>query len=482
MSENIQSTARAYYPTMHPVFESQEDVCAQAERMAKFYLTGATRPIDHRRAALMKLKAYLKANEEQVLGVLHEDLGKAPFEAYATELGIVYDEINTCLKNLSTWMRPRKVPTSIVHFPSFSTIYPSPMGVVLVLAPWNYPIQLALVPLVDAIAAGNCVAVKPSRTSSATGNFIVNMLADLFPSEFICGFPGSGDMNDWLLKPHWDFVCFTGSPAVGKTIMGAAAEHLTPVLLELGGKSPCIIDKTANITRAAQRIAWGKGVNSGQTCVAPDYLLVHEDVAVDLAAALDVWFHQYYGDDILACPEWPHIITQHHFERIMGLIENHNPKAFVAFGGHGDPATRKIEPTCLMNVTLDDPVMGEEIFGPVLPMLTYRTLDEAFDLIRHFPTPLASYIFSDDTAVQQRVIQELAFGGCTINDVLIHLANNHMGFGGFGNSGMGQYHGKVGFDTFTHYKSTLRKSNLIEMPIRVPPFGDKIKLLRLLMP
>ena len=467
--------------TALPSYESAADVAAAAARMHEYFTTGATLPIEHRKDALRRLKAWLKTNEERVLSALQEDLGKAPFEGYATELGIVYEEINLCLGHIGSWTRPRRVPTPITHFRSWSKVYPSPYGVVLVLSPWNYPLQLALVPLVDALAAGNCVALKPSRTSRATSTLLCEMLTELFDPAFVCAFPGSGSMNDWLLETRWDHICFTGSPAVGHTIMAAAAKYLTPVTLELGGKSPCIVDASANITRAAQRIAWGKGINTGQTCVAPDYFLVHESVVDELVAKLDACFHQYYGQDILACDEWPHIINERHFDRLMGLIENRNPNATVAFGGHGNRETLRIEPTCLRNVTLDDPVMQEEIFGPILPVITFRTLDEAFGIVRQFETPLACYIFAEDKAVQQRVIRELPFGGATVNDVVIHLANNHMGFGGLGNSGMGAYHGKVGFDTFTHYKSTLTKGTWLELPVRVPPFGNKIKLLRMLM-
>ena len=467
--------------TTQPEFHSVDDVLAQRDKMKAFFDTGQTLSIDFRRQKLIELKAHLKASEERILGALQEDLGKAPFEGYVTELGLVYDEINLMLKKLNCWTRPQWKGTPLVHFPATSKVYPSPHGVVLVLSPWNYPIQLALVPLVDAIAAGNCVGLKPSRTSVNTGKLIVELLSEVFPPEYICGFPGSGDMNNWLLEPHWDLVFFTGSPSVGKEIMTAAAKHLTPVVLELGGKSPCFVDRSANLLRAGQRIAWGKGINAGQTCVAPDYLLVHKDAVPELTVQLELHFRQYYGTDIVHCDWWPHIISDKHYERIMGLIENVNPNAKVVFGGHGDPETRKIEPTCITGITLDDPIMKEEIFGPVLPVITYETLDEAFEIVRTIPTPLATYIFADDKTVQQRIINELQFGGATINDVVIHEANNHMGFGGFGNSGMGSYHGKAGFDTFTHYKSTMKKYNFMELDIRYPPFGDKLKLARMLM-
>ncbi len=464
-----------------PTYASASDVEEAARSMRSFFASGATLPVEHRKDALRRLKAWLKEHEDRVLGALREDLGKAPFEGYATELGIVYEEINLCLRKMDAWIRPRRVPTPVTHFHSWSKVYPSPYGVVLVLSPWNYPLQLALVPLVDALAAGNCVALKPSRTSRATSALLCQMVAELFDPDFVRAFPGSSAMNDWLLEARWDHICFTGSPAVGRVVMAAAAKNLTPVTLELGGKSPCIVDASANVKRAAQRIAWGKGINTGQTCVAPDYFLVHESVVDELVERLGACFRQYYGDNALACEEWPHIINERHFDRLMGLIENRNPDATVAFGGHGDRDTLRIEPTCLLGVTLDDPVMQEEIFGPILPVIAFSTLDEAFEIVRQFETPLACYVFAEDKAVQRRVIRELPFGGTTANDVVIHLANNHMGFGGLGNSGMGAYHGKVGFDAFTHYKSTLTKGTWLELPVRVPPFGDKIKLLRMLM-
>lgn len=289
-------------------------------------------------------------------------------------------------------------------------------------------------------------------------------------------------MNDWLLATRFDKLFFTGSPRIGHVVMQAAAAHLSDVTLELGGKSPCIVDETANLKRAAQRIAWGKCINSGQTCVAPDYLLVHESAAVDLAAMIEVYVHEYYGDDILANPDYPRMINRHHFDRVCGLIDNRNPHAFVAVGGNRNAETLKIEPTVMMGVTLDDPVMGEEIFGPVLPLMTYRTLDEAFAIVRQFESPLACYLFGDDRAVQRRVVAQLPFGGGCINDVVVHLANNHMGFGGFGNSGLGSYHGKTGFDCFTHYKSILEKSTLVELPVRTFPATPlKAKIIRALV-
>ena len=468
--------------SMEDSYTSAADVQAAVDSMHAWFETEKTLPLHYRRSVLQSLRSYLKKHETEVLNALHEDLGKAPFEGFATELGIVYDEIRLCLSKLYSWAKPRHVGTPLAHFPSSSKVYPSPFGVVAVLSPWNYPLQLALVPVVDALTAGNCVVLKPSHTSPATSAFLQKLCNEVFDNNLVRCLPGGGHMNDWILETKFDKIFFTGSPRVGRQIMHAAADNLTDVTLELGGKSPCIIAEDANIKRAAQRIAWGKCINLGQTCVAPDYFLVHESVVDAFIAELDTWLHEYYGKNILESPDYPHMINKHHFDRVCGLIDNHNEKAKIALGGGRDEDTLRIEPTVMRGVTLDDPVMQEEIFGPVLPIITWNTFDEALNVIRSFPSPLACYVFSTSKVFQEQVIQAVPFGGATINDVVIHLANNHMGFGGFGESGMGAYHGKVGFDCFTHYKSTLKKSNLIEMPVRNPPFNDmKMKIVKLLM-
>lgn len=468
--------------SMEDSYTSAADVQAAVDSMHAWFETGKTLPLHYRRSVLQSLRSYLKKHETEVLNALHEDLGKAPFEGFATELGIVYDEIRLCLSKLYSWAKPRHVGTPLAHFPSSSKVYPSPFGVVAVLSPWNYPLQLALVPVVDALTAGNCVVLKPSHTSPATSAFLQKLCNEVFDNNLVRCLPGGGHMNDWILETKFDKIFFTGSPRVGRKIMHAAADNLTDVTLELGGKSPCIIAEDANIKRAAQRIAWGKCINLGQTCVAPDYFLIHESVIDAFIAELDTWLHEYYGKNILESPDYPHMINKHHFDRVCDLIDNHNDKAKIALGGGRDEDTLRIEPTVMRGVTLDDPVMQEEIFGPVLPIITWNTFDEALNVIRSFPSPLACYVFSTSKVFQEQVIQAIPFGGATINDVVIHLANNHMGFGGFGESGMGAYHGKVGFDCFTHYKSTLKKSNLIEMPVRNPPFNDmKMKIVKLLM-
>ena len=464
----------------HPQPRSAAELQHHIDSMRALFASGATLDVGYRLEQLTRLKAWLKQHEASVLDALHQDLGKSPYEGYMCELGLVYDEINMMKKHLRKWARPYSVSTPLAHFPATSKVYPVPFGVAAILSPWNYPINLGLIPFVDAMAAGNCILLKPSRTSAATSQLLVDMCTELFDPRYVIALHGP-EVNDWLLEVNVDKMFFTGSPAIGSEIMTACAKHLTDVTLELGGKSPCIVDAFANIPRAAERIAWGKCLNSGQTCVAPDYLLVHESVADELVWELNKAFKKYFGTDILSNPEFPHMISKHHFDRVCGLIDKHGENACIAIGGGRDASTLKIEPTVMTGVTLDDPVMGEEIFGPILPLLTWQKIDEAVEVTERFGHPLACYIFSDDTDFQNYLLRRIPFGGATINDTVIHLANNHMGFGGFGHSGIGAYHGKVGFDCFTHYKSTMKKTPLIEIPIRNAPYAGKLPLLKLFM-
>lgn len=459
------------------------DVQDQINQMECYFQTGETLSVDFRLQQLRRLQAYLRAHEQEALDALHADLGKSAFEAYATELGLVYDEIRLYLKKLRNWARPRRVRTPLAHFPSSSTVYAYPFGVAAVLSPWNYPLQLSLVPLVDAMGAGNCVAMKPSKTSPHTSAFLRRLCRDVFDPRYVYCWHGSDDMNDWLLQVQFDKILFTGSPRVGKEIMAHAAESLTSVTLELGGKSPVFVAKDADIKRAAQRIAWGKCLNSGQTCVGPDYALVHEDVADAFVAKLDRWLHAYYGKDILASPDYPHMIDQKHFDMVCKLIDDRTPGTKIAIGGGRNAATLQIEPTVVTGVTVDDPLMSQEIFGPALPVITWHDVEDALAIVRSIKHPLACYIFSESRAFQQKILDAVRCGGATINDVVIHASNDHMGFGGVQNSGIGAYHGKVGFDAFTHYKSTMKKSTLIELGVRNPPFDEaKMRLLKRIMP
>jgi len=467
---------------VHHTYENAASIQNAVNAMRVWFNAGHTQPLHERRMTLQALQHYLKQHEQEALSALKDDLGKSFFEGFTTEVGLVYDELRLCLKKLYAWGKPKHVSTPLVHFPASSKVYPAPYGVAAIMSPWNYPLQLALVPLVDALAAGNCVMLKPSQSAPATSAFLQALCEEVFnPMQVRC-LPVGGHINDWILEAHFDKIFFTGSTHIGKKIMHTAADQLCDVTLELGGKSPCIIAQDANIKRAAQRIAWGKCLNSGQTCVAPDYAVVHESIRDEFVAEFKGALRTYFGDSILDNNDYPHLINEHHFDRVCGLIDHHNPNAKVVIGGKRNRALLKIEPTLMVNVTLDDPVMDEEIFGSVLPILTWKTYDELMEIIRHYPAPLACYVFSESTVFQQQIITQVPFGGATINDVVIHLANNHMGFGGFKESGIGSYHGKAGFDCFTHYKSTLKKSVKIELPIRNPPFTDfKLKLARLFM-
>lgn len=450
--------------------------------MSAYFQTGITLDPRFRQEQLQSLHDWLWDHLDEVLVALHEDLGKSPQEAYETEVGLVLDEIKMMQRNLTRWSAPKRVHTPLMHFPATSTVYPVPYGVVAVLSPWNYPAQLSLIPLVDALAAGNVVLLKPSHTSSHTGAMLERMCREVFDPRLVHCLFNLPKLNPNMEKIKVDFMFFTGSQSVGRKLMGACAENLTPLVLELGGKSPVIVDKTADLERAGQRIAWGKCLNSGQTCVAPDYILVHEDVADALVESIVRHIEADFGKDILANPDYPHMISKHHFDRVCGLIDEHNPQATIAYGGARDAETLRIQPTIMRGVTLDDPVMNEEIFGPVLPVIPWKTLDEALAVTEHFRHPLACYVFSNDRAFQQHIIHQLPFGGGCINDVVIHVATNHMGFGGFGSSGLGSYHGRRGFDTFTHEKSIIQKGNWLELPIRNAPFKPwKLRLAKMFL-
>ncbi|MBQ9942388.1 MAG: aldehyde dehydrogenase [Christensenellaceae bacterium] len=448
----------------------------QIDAMRAYFAAGATLDVDFRIRQLKKLRSAIAAYEGRILAALREDLGKADFEGYATEIGVVYSEISHTLKHIRRWVRPKKVGTPIVHFPSASKICPEPLGVVLIMSPWNYPLQLALAPLVAAIAAGNCAVVKPSRYAPATAAVVEQLLTETFPPEYVRVYQGGSQMNTALLEIPFDHIFFTGSVNVGKVVMTAAAKHLCPVTLELGGKSPVIVDG-GDMALAAKRIMWGKCINSGQTCVAPDYVLVRRQLLGDLVAAMKAAVTELYGEEPLKNPEYGKIISRKHFDRLCGLMGSGQP----AFGGRVDAAARKIEPTVLLGAGVESAVMGEEIFGPLLPVIPVDSLDEAIDFVRGRPKPLALYLFTADKAVEKRVLREVSFGGGCINDVVVHLTNPNMHFGGVGESGMGQYHGIRGFETFSHLKSVLKKGRWLDIPVRYPPYGNKLGLVKKIM-
>ncbi|MDB1144998.1 MAG: aldehyde dehydrogenase family protein [Alcaligenaceae bacterium] len=405
---------------------------------------------------LNRLEKAMHAYRNDMLEALKVDLNKSEFEAELTEVALSFSMLSDTKAKLKKWMKPKSVRTPLSLFPARSFIVPSPLGRVLIMSPWNYPIQLVLVPLITALAAGNRVVLKPSSTSSATFDVLSRMIESVFNEDEVKVLVGGHEESNELLKEPWDLIFFTGSPTIGQMVYEAAAKTLSPVVLELGGKSPVVVDETADITLAAKRIMWGKLLNAGQTCVAPDYVFVHHSKANELKEALEKAVVRLYGEDPLHHEAYPAIINQHHFERLKSMSL---PHAMM------DETTRKIAPQ-VIPATVEHPLMKDEIFGPLLPLITYKNLTEVESFIKSRPHPLACYVFSEDSEIWQRLIYGLQFGGGCVNDVVIHLANEHLPFGGIGHSGIGSYHGEQGFKTFSHYKSIVKRPNFLDIPIR----------------
>ncbi len=445
--------------------------------MRDFFQTGTTLNVAWRKKQLKALRVSISEHEKAILKALYQDLGKSDFEGFATELGIVYSEIDQHLKHLDAWSRPKRVRSTILSFPSRSYIVTQPLGVVLIMSPWNYPFQLAIAPLVAAIAAGNCAVVKPSRYSSHTSRVIVEVLAKVFPSDYVTTFEGGSEMNTALLNYRFDHIFFTGSPTVGKIVMQKAARFLTPVTLELGGKSPTIIDEGANLKLAAKSVAWGKFLNAGQTCIAPDYILIKRELHDRFIEELIDAIQSMYGTDPLNNSEFPKIINQKHFTRLTELLET----GTFAYGGQLDPKLMKIAPTILTEPNLASALMTEEIFGPLLPIIAYDQFEEAFSFVEEREHPLALYFFGKNKQHEKHVVNTLLYGGGCINDTVLHLSNPHLPFGGVGASGMGKYHAKEGFTTFSHKKGILKKYTFLDVPLRYAPFKGKFSLLKRLM-
>ncbi len=444
------------------------------EKQRSFYNSGQTKDISFRIKQLKILKHAIEENEGKILNALYQDLRKSPYEAYLTEVGIVLDEIGHMVKKVAKWSRPKRVPTPIYHFPAASYIYPEPYGNALIISPWNYPFQLAVAPLAAAMAAGNCAVIKPSEFSAHTSQILADLFEAYFESGYISVMTGDVAVSAALLGEKFDHIFFTGSPAVGKIVMTAAARHLTPVTLELGGKSPCIVDKNVNIDLAAKRIVSGKFINAGQTCIAPDYLMVHQSVKEPLVDRIISYIDKFYGAKPKESPDYPKIISKNHFDRLLGLTKD----ATIMSGGDADPEQMIIAPTLLSDVDWEHPSMQEEIFGPILPVMEYDQLSEAVARINERPKPLALYMFSNDQNSIDGVLKRVSFGGGCINDTLIHFATPNLPFGGVGNSGMGGYHGKFGFDTFSHRKSIMRNTVRFDFPFRYPTFYKHLKLLK----
>lgn len=445
---------------------TEQEIKNLVTRQSKYFQTGATLPVSARITALRRLYSAISSNEKEIHNALKKDLGKSGFESYMCETGLVLEEISYMLKHIQRFTGEKKVRTPLAQFHSRSYQKPSPYGVILIMSPWNYPFMLTLSPLVDALAAGNTAVVKPSAYSPYTSEVLQKILSQCFDPQYVAVVTGGRAENTCLLKEHFDYIFFTGSQAVGKEVMRNAAEHLTPVTLELGGKSPCIVDQTADIKLAARRIVFGKYLNCGQTCVAPDYIYCHHSVKDRLIKEVQKQIQKQYGKQPLRNPNYGKIINEKHFDRILGLIDEKK----VVYGGNSDRKTLRIEPTVLDHVTFQDAVMQEEIFGPLMPILTFDNLDDVIRKINSLSHPLALYFFTSDKAAAKKVTSRCGFGGGCINDTIIHLATTEMGFGGFGESGMGAYHGKIGFDTFSHYKSIVDKKTWIDLPMRYQPY------------
>lgn len=452
------------------------DIHEIVESEKHFFRTGVTRGVDFRIDMLKKFRKAIIENDELISAALKADLNKQPFESYMCETGLLLEEINFHIKRLKKWSKIRRVKSGIGQLPGKSYVCPEPYGVVLIMAPWNYPVQLCLMPLVGAISAGNCAVVKPSAYAPESSRVISKLIESAFPTGFVTAVEGGRDANKALLDEPFDYIFFTGSVAVGKTVMEAAAKRLTPVTLELGGKSPIIVDETANLPLAARRIAFGKVLNAGQTCVAPDYLMIEKSVEAPFIEEYKKALADFFPEGDMS--GMVRIINDKHFERVCNILDN---SGNVVIGGARDAETRFIEPAVLTGVPIDSPAMQQEIFGPVLPVLPYEKLDDCIDFIRSRPKPLALYIFSENKMNQEKVLNSCSFGGGCINDTVIHLASSHMSFGGVGESGMGSYHGKKSFDTFTHYRSVLKQGKL-DVKLRYFPYkSGKEKITRIIL-
>ena len=456
---------------------TNEQIASLLDKQREYYKSGVTVPVNFRIEQLKKLYAAIKKYKNEILQALHTDLGKSDYESFMCEIGLVLSEITYMIRHTKKFTKRKTVFTPITNFHAHCFKQPVPYGNTLIMSPWNYPFLLTVDPLADAIAAGNTAVVKPSAYSPATSAIISKIISECFDAEYIAVITGSRAENAALLEQKFDFVFFTGSQAVGKEVLRHTAEHLTPAVLELGGKSPCIVDKSANIALAAKRIVFGKFLNCGQTCVAPDYILCESSVKDKFINEVASQIKIQYGDNPLKNKDYGRIINQKHFERLCGLIDKNK----VIIGGETDCGSNRIAPTVMDNVTENDAVMGEEIFGPIMPILTFDDFDKTVDNLKDKDKPL--YLFSSDKGQIKRITTELSYGGGCINDVVVHLSTSEMGFGGVGQSGMGSYHGKDGFDAFSHYKSIMDKKTWLDLPMRYQPYKNKMyeKLLHLFL-
>lgn len=456
-----------------------EDINLIFKKQKEFFESGKTINVDYRIKNLKKLNDIIKKNEDKILNELKKDLGKSNFEGYVTEVGILYDDINFHIKNVKKWSSEEKRKSPIVYYPSKSYIYKEPYGVTLIIGPFNYPFQLVIAPLIGAISAGNTAIIKPSENSRNIALLLEKLINENFPEEYlrVVNPLGGKETVSLLLDKPFDYIFFTGSVRVGKLVMQKAAQHLTPVTLELGGKSPCIVDSDAKLKLAAKRIVWGKFLNAGQTCVAPDYLCVHKSVKDELLKLIINEIRIQFGENVRNSEDYPRIVNKSSLERLSGYLNDGK----IYYGGNIDEDNLYMEPTLIIKPDLNSPLMSDEIFGPILPILVYENLDNVIKFINHREKPLALYYFSESKKKIKYVLTSTTSGGVTINDTIIHVANPNLPFGGVGNSGVGKYHGKESFETFTHNKSVMKRGTFIEFNIRFAPYKNKLNLVKRIM-
>jgi aldehyde dehydrogenase (NAD+) len=447
------------------------------EKQKTYFQTNITRDVPFRLGALQKLRTSIQLHEKELMDALKSDLNKSDFESYSTEIGVVLEEIRFTLRHLRAWTRPKRVKTPLTHIGSKSYLFSEPYGVALIISPWNYPFQLAFAPLIGAIAAGNCAIIKPSELTPKTSELMAKMLNDIFPKEYISVILGGIEVSTALLNEDVDYIFFTGSVSVGKIIMETAAKNLTPVTLELGGKSPCIVHDDAKIQLAAKRIAWGKYLNAGQTCIAPDYLYLHQNIKDEFLHHLKDAIQELYGVNPLKNDNFTRIVSEKHFNRLRSFLTNGS----LYTGGNTNQEMLMIEPTVLTNITWNDAIMQDEIFGPILPVIEYSNLNEVINGIRQHPKPLSLYLFSESPTVQEEILHKISFGGGCINDTVYHFVSPYLPFGGVGNSGIGAYHGKGSFDTFSHGKSVLKQTTLFDLPFRYPNVKNGLKKIKMFL-
>lgn len=453
-----------------------EPITALVHRQRAFFSTGETKSLDFRLAQLKALKQAILDHQPEILEALKADLNKPELEAYLTEIGVV-KEINEAIKHLRSWAKPKPVAVPLEQFPAKGRIYAEPLGVVLIIGPWNYPFNLMISPLVGAIAAGNCALLKPSELAPHTSQVVATLIEKTFDPAYVAVVQGGVEVSQAVLAEKFDHIFFTGSTAIGKIVMAAAAQHLTPVTLELGGKSPCIVDSDIHLEYTARRIVWGKFLNAGQTCIAPDYLLVDRRIKPALIEAMKTTIREFYGENPAQSPDYTRIISAKHFTRLAKLLEDGK----ILIGGDTNPDDRYIAPTLLDQVSQDATVMQEEIFGPILPVLEYDEIETAINFINSKSKPLALYIFSRNPKFQNRILQQTSSGGVCINDTIMHIAASTLPFGGVGDSGIGSYHGKASFDTFSHHKSVMIKNFWFDLKLRYAPYAGKLELLKRIM-